>query len=126
MVPYAGVALSPQQLKYNQVHSSTRIVIENAFGQLKGRFRVLLKQIELGTSNIEVVVVACCTLHNFCLSEKEQFPEEWHNEVDDHHTDGEFVDDDYDTDACGFDAPESVQWQQNGQSTRDVFAELMD
>lgn len=53
MVPNAGVDLSPQQLKYNQIHSSERIVIENGYGQLKGRFRVLLKLIELGTNNVE-------------------------------------------------------------------------
>lgn len=125
MLPYAGVDLSPQQLKYNQIHSSERIVIENGYGQLKGRFRVLLKLIELGTNNVEWVVVACCTLHNFCITEKEQFPEEWLDEMDDHHPVDDITNGDHDSDACGFDASDCVGLQQDGQHTRDMFAELI-
>ena len=77
LVPYAGTSLSPDQLQFNLTHSSTRIIIENAFGQLKGRFRLISNQVDIATCKVAQIVVACCTLHNFCLNEKEAFPDEW-------------------------------------------------
>ncbi|XP_046408526.1 protein ANTAGONIST OF LIKE HETEROCHROMATIN PROTEIN 1-like [Ischnura elegans] len=64
-------ALSPQHLEFNFLHSSTRMVVEKAFGLLKGRFR-RLKYLEI--SNIQMmtkIVLSCCVLHNICLEEGE-------------------------------------------------------
>ena len=36
---------------------------------------------DVETWNVEHVAIACCTLHNFRLKEKELFPEEWMQEV---------------------------------------------
>ena len=40
------------------------MVVENAFRQLKGRWRFLLKTIDLHMSNVPHVVAACAVLHN--------------------------------------------------------------
>ena len=54
--------LTPSQRNYNFVHSSTRMVIERAFGMLKGRFR-RLRFIEMDSldniANWKVIIVAC-------------------------------------------------------------------
>ncbi|VDI71776.1 Hypothetical predicted protein [Mytilus galloprovincialis] len=59
--------LTDQQKKYNQYHSSNRVVIERAFALLKGRFRRLkyLETIKLDTS-VEIIMI-CCVLHNICI-----------------------------------------------------------
>ena len=41
--------LTPQQLRFNFIHSSTRMVIERAFSLLKGRFR-RLKYLDMFTN----------------------------------------------------------------------------
>ena len=44
---FTGANLGSAQAKFNFNHSSQRIIIEHAFGQLKGRFRLLSKQIDV-------------------------------------------------------------------------------
>jgi hypothetical protein len=50
--------------RYNHVHSSTRIIIENAFGRLKNRFRLLLGKVPLCLKKTRLVARALCLLHN--------------------------------------------------------------
>lgn len=45
--------------------SKCRRVIENAFGQLKARFRKIGKGLEVSLQNCNVIIYACCLLHNF-------------------------------------------------------------
>jgi hypothetical protein len=52
--------------KFNKRYSSTRMVIECAYGRLKQRWRVLLKPQMLKVRNVVKVVTACCVLHNIC------------------------------------------------------------
>ncbi|XP_055903680.1 uncharacterized protein LOC129939620 [Eupeodes corollae] len=61
--------LTDQQKSFNFIHSSTRMVVENAFGLLKGRFRRINKFTEQRTINsIKKIVVSVCILHNLCIS----------------------------------------------------------
>ncbi|KAM0727696.1 Protein ANTAGONIST OF LIKE HETEROCHROMATIN PROTEIN 1 [Formica fusca] len=63
--------LTENQKIFNYRHSATRIVIENAFGLLKGRFR-RLKYFE--NDNLKFVVkciVAAAVLHNICLDNQD-------------------------------------------------------
>ena len=48
--------LSPQQKYFNYRLSQARIVIENAFGWLKGRWRRLMKRNEMMIENIPTVI----------------------------------------------------------------------
>ncbi|XP_036340226.1 putative nuclease HARBI1 [Rhagoletis pomonella] len=57
--------LSVSQRNFNKVHSSTRIVVENAFGLLKTRFRRLLHFTEQTNLCFVVnLIVSACILHN--------------------------------------------------------------
>lgn len=59
--------LNNVQLNYNTKLSKTRIIIERAFGILKGRFRKLKYVYMYNTEMIPLVVLACCILHNICI-----------------------------------------------------------
>ncbi len=70
--------LNEAQELYNTLLSSTRQVIERAFGLLFGRFR-RLKFLDMSKAEkIPDTILACCVLHNLCLAEKkyEDFIEE--------------------------------------------------
>ncbi|XP_036140521.1 protein ANTAGONIST OF LIKE HETEROCHROMATIN PROTEIN 1-like isoform X2 [Monomorium pharaonis] len=61
--------LTPHQTEFNFIHSSTRMVVEKAFGYLKGRFRRIKFFSEYRKmSFITNTVVAACILHNLCLN----------------------------------------------------------
>ena len=78
MKPFADNGnLSPQKLHFNYRHSRARMVVENAFGRLKGRWRCLLTQNEVQLDKMNSVVATCCVLHNIC----EKFKENFHNEL---------------------------------------------
>lgn len=67
MKPYLeNSATTPQQHNFNYRQSRARMVVENSFGRLKGRWRCLLKRIDLHVSNVPNVVASCVVLHNIC------------------------------------------------------------
>lgn len=55
---------------FNFCHSSTRFFVEEAFGRVKNRFRVLLKANELSNEHCVEAITACFLLHNFCEDNK--------------------------------------------------------
>lgn len=69
--------LTNEEVAFNTAHSKTRVVVENAFGRLKGRFRSLGKRLDQSVENATTTVTACCVLHNYCEVMKEEFDEEW-------------------------------------------------
>ncbi|XP_063802912.1 uncharacterized protein LOC134980153 [Pseudophryne corroboree] len=73
--------LSPEQVHFTHTLSSARMVVENAFGRLKGCWRCLLQRNDVAITLVPDVVAACCILHNFCKLQKEHFLPEW-NVVD--------------------------------------------
>ena len=46
--------------------SSARITVERAFGELKGRFRILMKRMDVDLDNVIKTIITCCVLHNIC------------------------------------------------------------
>jgi len=65
--------LTNVQSRFNTIHSRTRVVIERAFGMLKGRFRKLKYIYMYNTEMIPLVIFACCILHNICIENEDAF-----------------------------------------------------
>lgn len=59
--------LNDIQHNYNTKLSKTRVIIERAFGILKGRFRKLKYVYMYNTEMIPLIVLVCCMLHNICI-----------------------------------------------------------
>ncbi|MCJ8730976.1 hypothetical protein PDJAM_G00190580 [Pangasius djambal] len=70
-------SLTPEQRHFNSQLRSARMVVENAFGRLKGRWRCLLKRNDVDVTFMPDIVTACCILHNVCELNKEDFLPEW-------------------------------------------------
>jgi len=62
---------------FNAYLNKGRIVFENAFDRLKGRWRILLKRSEVESTFMPTLVAACCILHNICEMSKETFNSRW-------------------------------------------------
>ncbi len=80
ITPYdrrGGVVVSQSERRFNYRHSKTRVVIEHAFGQLKGRFRCLLKRLDCQPMHWVPIFMSCCILHNLCSMQREPFLNEW-------------------------------------------------
>ncbi len=43
------------------------MVVEGAFGQLKGRWRVLMRKNECKEGTLQTMSLACVVLHNICI-----------------------------------------------------------
>jgi len=82
MIPFRDNGhLTPDQLKYNKVHSSSRVVNERAFGRLKNKFRRLKYLDMTNIGLISSVVTAACILHNIILLHDQRVRDE--NEIQD-------------------------------------------
>ncbi|XP_012530109.1 putative nuclease HARBI1 isoform X2 [Monomorium pharaonis] len=75
MIPYCDNGhLTKRQKNYNYCHSLARIAIVKAFGLLKGRFQSLLHYLPMArTDLIDHFILACCVLHNICISHNDDF-----------------------------------------------------
>ncbi|KAH8029513.1 hypothetical protein HPB51_000809 [Rhipicephalus microplus] len=84
--------LDARQRAFNYHFSATRVKIENAFGDLKARFRQLLHLDFLFVDKMNKFIIACCVLHNMCINcgdvdvppyiDDEHAPWEWrHNRM---------------------------------------------
>ncbi|XP_042146331.1 uncharacterized protein LOC121835863 [Ixodes scapularis] len=62
---------------YNNALSKAKRVVENAFGRLKARFRIILKRMEVRIDNANAVVQACCILHNVCETLNDSAEKQW-------------------------------------------------
>ncbi|XP_030752551.1 putative nuclease HARBI1 isoform X2 [Sitophilus oryzae] len=70
MVPYKDNGhLTKKQKKFNQILSSTRVVIEQAFGRLKGIWRRLKFLNIQNLSYFKFIIIATCMLHNILIRE---------------------------------------------------------
>lgn len=67
MKPYSQRGLQPNQIIFNYRLSRARRIVENAFGHICQRFRVLRQPIQLAPHKVEIVVFAICCLHNYLL-----------------------------------------------------------
>ena len=83
MKPFAhNSTLTTSQRSFNYHLSRAHIVVENAFGRLKARWRRLMKRNDMNIENVPCVITACCILHNICEVHGDSFNELWLEEVD--------------------------------------------
>lgn len=66
--PYAQHGMSMVQRVFNYRLGRAHRIIENVFGIMSARFRVLRKPIHLDAIKTKRVVLACCVLHNYLMS----------------------------------------------------------
>ena len=71
-----GVEQTTDERIANNYISNARVVVENAFGRLKGRFRSLQK-LEIETKAVPHRILACMVLHNFI--ERAEGPSEFND-----------------------------------------------
>ena len=74
--------LSQQQKHFNYRLSRARVVVEHCYGRLKGRWRCLLKRLDVDVNDASKVVAACCVLH-ICEIHGDAFDDDWLNGTDD-------------------------------------------
>lgn len=85
LTPFRSPPQGPKE-SFNVYHSSGRIVVEQAFGRLKGRFRCLLKRLDVHISFVPLIVATCCALHNFLEMNNETFNQQWMKYVEEAQT----------------------------------------
>ena len=69
--------MTQQQKYFNRKLCSARVVVENCYGMLKGRWRVLYKKTECRLDNLKYVIMCCIMLHNFCISTNDPCKPRW-------------------------------------------------
>ena len=65
--PFTNAVLTPHQHYFNYRLSRARMVTEGAYGQLKGRWRVLMRKCESPPEIVRTATLACMVLHNICI-----------------------------------------------------------
>ena len=71
---YTNAVLTPSQRYFNYRLSRARMVVEGAYGQLKGRWRILMRKSESAHTEVENYTLACMVLHNICLEMGDTIP----------------------------------------------------
>lgn len=73
MKPYTRKNLTnKEQLIFNYRLSRSRRIVENTFGIMASRFRVLLNAINLSPEKARIITLTCCHLHNYLRQKKEK------------------------------------------------------
>ena len=67
--------ITADQNLYNYSQSRARMIVENSFGRLKGRWRCLFLKLKL--ESVPYVVAVCIVLCNICEFKKDNYLEEW-------------------------------------------------
>ncbi|KAK9688108.1 DDE superfamily endonuclease [Popillia japonica] len=68
LTPYRNYGnTNNEKENFNKKLAGTRVLIENAFGLLKFRFRQIMRVVFHEVDKLSKFVIACCVLHNICI-----------------------------------------------------------
>jgi len=83
ITPYGGriASMSAPHETFNFLQSQVRIVIEQTFGILRGRFAIFQKPLRCKTEHVFDVVICCLKLHNFCNEARDSVDPNWNIKV---------------------------------------------
>ncbi|XP_065069253.1 putative nuclease HARBI1 [Rhopilema esculentum] len=84
MKPFPFRQLLHEQHIFNYRLSRARRVVENAFGIMANRFRVMLTKIMLEPEKAKQIVLAICCLHNMLIDEQPSYKNACDSERDNH------------------------------------------
>ena len=74
MKPYTNAKLTAKERYFNYRISRARMVTECAYGQLNGRWRILMRKCESLPEEVKMITLACMLLHNICISKGDVLP----------------------------------------------------
>ena len=74
MKSHGNAVLTPEKAYFNYRLSSARMIMEGAFGKLKGRFRALFRKCESKKETVKIMGLACVVLHNLCIDKEDIKP----------------------------------------------------
>lgn len=82
IIPYPGRRLPQDKDLFNFWQSSTRIIVEGAFGRLKGRFRWLNGILNIRNPEMHTrIITVGCILHNLMMDFDDQYDKQWDDGV---------------------------------------------
>ena len=58
--------LTEREKLFNKHLLWARVIVEQAFGVLKGRLRILLERVDIDLENTVKTIITCCVLYNIC------------------------------------------------------------
>lgn len=73
---------TPEEESFGVYLSRARIVVENAFGRLKSRWRILQKKIDADIDFVPLIVATCCILHNIAENNKIPIRSSWNEALE--------------------------------------------
>ena len=74
MKSHGDAVLTPEKAYFNYCLSRARIIMEGAFGELKGRFGVLFRKCESKRETVKILGLACFVQHNLCIDKEDIIP----------------------------------------------------
>ncbi|XP_077505085.1 uncharacterized protein LOC144114929 [Amblyomma americanum] len=80
--PFRSLDTCDGHRSYNYHLSKCRRIVENAFGRLKARFRLISKRMDANVKNVAQIIRACCVLHNICEHFNDSVAQQWLHEVE--------------------------------------------
>lgn len=116
MKPFPFHNITSEQRIFNYRLSRARRVVENAFGILSSRFRVLRRPLNTDLDTTDAIVMACCALHNYLRKQGTNYISQ--NNVDRENTaTGTFEQGDWRSTSDGF---TSLQYRYNNQRNNEA------
>lgn len=79
--PFMKKELSPEEKIFNEQHFTMRVIKEDTFRMLRGRFWKLTTGLEMKDGNHKIMVKVASLLHNMCINRGDEVKRHWLNKV---------------------------------------------